>query len=59
MPTIPDSQQEIWVRDYLCSKRVYQMRPILLAEPDSGFIATAKMRGYFYISDSNLVYLNA
>ena len=59
MHTIPDRQQEIWVRDNLCSKQVYLMRPVLLAEPDSGFIATAKMRGYFYISDSSLVYLNA
>ena len=59
MHTIPDRQQEIWGRDNLCSKRVYLMRPVLLAEPDSGFIATAKMRGYFYISDSSLVYLNA
>ena len=59
MPTMPCSQQEIWVQEYLCSKRIYPMRPILLAEPDSGFIATAKMRGYFYISDRSLVTLNA
>jgi len=59
MPTMPDSQQEIWVQECLCSKRVYLIRPVLLAEPDSGFIATAKMLGYFYLRVSSLVYLNA